>query len=552
MALQRRAVGIDIGSHAVKAVQLRVSGSEARVEASAMMSRDRLAASGVDANDPKALAEALRAGMDEAGISSSGAVLAIDGQESIIRYTHMPPMPSKRLETVMSYEVESVADRMGEAVASDYVILPVRREDGEQTILLGLTKEEGLANLLTALEEVGVTVSSAVPAPLGLFGAWEIFGEKDDPDSEKDDVLLLLDVGARNLHLALVLNNRLLFARSGSFGGMSFTEGLAKARGISLPEAERLKIDSGGLSDAQPGVDPQVAAALRSVAGQLVGIVQSSLRYCGAQTGVAVPSVSRIWLTGGGSRLRGMDSYLSTSLGNCSVGRFEPAAAGAGGDGDGGSEAGMGLAVGLASVGLRSSGAEKTPVSMNVLPAAYKGRREFRERTVWLWAAAGILALLLVVRLTHGLFVRADAFELHGRLESALTQLLLKEEEQKQAESRSGESKARMQRMLREAELTSFQAFVLSYLAETLRPEIQLQRVHLDVEEAGEESGFEYTLVIEGRVSDEKNRGADWILELREKLLAEDRVGDVQVLDEGRRDPWYTFKLAIRPGEQRI
>ena len=111
MAFQRVSVGIDLGVHSIKVVQLAVHGPQAKVERSLVLSRSRLTSEGVDHDDPEVLGRVLRDEMAEAGIRTRGVVLGLDAQESMLRYLHMAPMDAKRLDMVMKIEVESISDR---------------------------------------------------------------------------------------------------------------------------------------------------------------------------------------------------------------------------------------------------------------------------------------------------------------------------------------------------------------------------------------------------------------------------------------------------------
>src|SRR5437867_9372183 len=322
--LQRSAVGIDLGAHAIKVADVKGADQGRTVLRALCVERSEL--SGLEPGNISQLARILRAQLDAAKISPRGVVLGIGGQDSMMRYTRIPPVPAWRLKVIMSYEVGEIAERMGEPLASDHCVLQIAREaDEDQTVLIGLAKEKSLVELLGALEAEGITVEKAVPSALAIFGLQDAFGQKADPDSADDDLLLLADMGAENLSVALLLNGRLAFARSVTFGGKNFTEALAQDLGIGLAEAERLKISRGGLDERDRGVFADSIRSLRGAAGQLLGMLQSSLRFSASQTGATLPPLSRALLLGGGMSLRGMPAFLQQGLGK-PVDFFLPAA----------------------------------------------------------------------------------------------------------------------------------------------------------------------------------------------------------------------------------
>ena len=101
-----------------------------------------------------------------------------------------------------------------------------------------------------------------------------------------------------NLNVALILNGRLVFARSVAFGGKNFTEALAQSLNFAHRDAERVKIARGGLDERVKKVPVEVVAPLRNVAGRLLGALQSSMKFAETQTGVELPALSRIVLPG--------------------------------------------------------------------------------------------------------------------------------------------------------------------------------------------------------------------------------------------------------------
>jgi len=556
MAFKKSAVAIDLGAHAVRVLEVSVSEKGVHVHRALAIHRAELAEEGIEPRDHAALARALKSRMSEARISTRGVVLGIGGQDSMMRYTRIPPVPAWRLKVIMNYEVTEVAEKIGEPLASDYRVLELPREaDEDQTILIGLAKETPLQEILDAFEGAGITVERAVPNPLAVFAACDAFGAKPDPDAPEDDLLLAADMGAENLNIAIVLNGRLAFARSTSFGGRYFTDALAAGLGLKPEDAEKLKVTRGGLDDREKGVFYDAVPFLRTGAGQLLGMLQSSLRFAATQTGVSLPPLSRIVLMGGGMRLPGLAAFLGQGLGQDAE-EFRPA--------------GMmklapelpedvaevlserpsefGVALGLGASSLREAGAsEAQKQTLSLLPAKYKKRREFKDRTVFLYAAGILLLVLLVARFAQGMVGYSRAKEVHSELSDAHSQLTKMKSELDQTASQAEVGRGRLNHLLREAEVTAFQAYVLDLLPRVLRPEVQLEKVWLEVAQDEETGHRDYRLHIAGRVNNEKRQGLDCILDLQSALKAEERIGSVEEESSRPQGAWYTFELSVRP-----
>jgi Tfp pilus assembly PilM family ATPase len=552
--MKKSAVSIDLGSHALKVAEIAVSDTGARLERAVYLERSELVADGWEPGNIEQLARMLAARMGDAKIRTKGVCLGIGGQDCMMRYTRIPPVPAWRLKVIMSYETGEVSEKIGEPLASGYRPLQLVREaDDDQTILIGLAKEKQLQALLEALEAAGITVDKAVPMPIALQAAHEAFGDKADPDAPEDDLLLLADLGSENLSIALVLNDKLAFARSISFGGKAFTEALSRAAGVEFDAAEKLKVAKGGLDEREKGVHPDTVMPLRTVGGQLLGMLQSSIRFASSQIGMPLPAITRVVVSGGGMRLRGLPSFLAQGLGK-PVAHFEAK----------GLVAGAGLSqsaakalaerpgafaasLGLGLTGLVANTGDPQKGSLSILPTKYQQRREFKDRTLFLYAAAVLLGLLLFARLGHAIYANVAASSVLKDLTTTHTELEAKKQELDNTRRTADARKARLNRLLKESEQTAFQAFVLDTLSHVLRPEIQIEKVHLAADEGAETGGYDYNLRILGRVNNEKRQGLDWILDLQSTLKAEDRIGSVEEVSSRPDGSWYVFELAIRP-----
>jgi len=540
--MRRTVTGVDLGRDSIKAVEVEIEGAAAQIVRSVSIPRDSL-----EGQDPESVAAALAEGMADAGISFNGVALGLGGEEAILRYNHVPPMPPSRLGLIMKYEVESVADRMGEVLAHDFKQLPAVRDDGERTVLLGLAREAGLSAILEALEGEGILVASAVPASLAIYGAWELVSTKADLDSPDDDLVLIADLGRSSLDVALVLNNRLIFARSTTFGGDQFTEALAQDLGAGLGQAEVVKKQRGGITEGAKGVDDHTIRPLRTAAGQLLGMLESSIRVGGSQAGVKLPDVTRLWFSGGGMRLKGLPRYLSTGLGKVPFEVFDPAGAS---DEDGSGSYTTGL--GLSTLGLQRGRSGDRDVLLNILPQRYSDRQTFRDRTRFLIVAATLLVLLLCGKLADGYIQGSNANKTLDGLDKQFQVLQELSGEKAAAVAESTQARGRINRLLREAEPTAFQAFVLDYLAKNLRSEVQLELVDLEVTPEEAEDGSidnNYRLIIRGRANNEKRKGHDWVLDLQSELKKQERVRDVFFGKRPRADTaaWYSFEMIIEP-----
>ncbi|MCH2374259.1 MAG: pilus assembly protein PilM, partial [Planctomycetes bacterium] len=502
--------------------------------------------------DFQSIASELRSCMADSNMRTQDVVVGIPRDACMLRYANVEPVPNWRLDLIMNYEVESVAERMGEPLTSAYRTLSLPRElDEDQTVLLALAKDSELGNLLDSLESEGITVAKAVPQPLALLLAYDMLGRRVDPSSEDDDVTLVADVGSTGLDVIVLLNGRLAFARSTTFGGTQFTEALAGALNVSVHDAEKLKIKRGGLDRSEAGVLGDSVAPLRKVAAQLLTMLEASLRMAGGQK-KKLPPLTGIVLLGGGARIRGLPSFVSQRM-KVPVSLLKPRGLTVDNDeeipeairqrpGD------AAVSLGLALSKLQGSSNAGTIASVSLLPSKFLNRRRFKERTVYLYVAAACLVVLLVGRLGFGFVRNREARWVYDANEQAYTALSMKHDEHLQEKSREEAARARLNRLLLEAEQTAFQAFVLEFLGSRLRAEIYIEGVQLEVDpkKSADES---YELHVKGAANNEKRDAIESIRGLLADLASEERIRSAEYLDASPDEDggWYTFELVLKP-----
>ena len=385
-------VGIDLGARAIKVVAGKAKGPIFEVQRAFSIPVS------LEGDPEAAVLDAVRALKSELG-KAPGARFGLSGKELIIRYTKVPPVPLWRLKLLMEFEVREMSEQAGEPLACDYnlVQIPDQGEDDE-TVLVAVVKEHFLNARHQAITEAVGEPKAGMPASLALFNSYLQAGALYEGEH-----VFLVDVGHRSVEIVLQQDGELLFARNMATGGFPLTEAVSQAFNVGLDEAERIKEEYGnvtpkGLASYTSGREEQVANALIGPVGQLSSMIQSSLAFARAQTGLASLNASRILVSGGGANLRGLTDYLKSAFG-CPVERFEPESgldlSGLPGDEQAGFEGDPGrYAVAL---GLAVSATKEEAFLVDLVPEAVQKKRHFTTRTIfsWLSVAAAVVVLVL-------------------------------------------------------------------------------------------------------------------------------------------------------------
>jgi type IV pilus assembly protein PilM len=383
--MARTATGIDVGSRTAVVIRGQYKGNTFHATG--------FAVAPTDGDVPSAyasLAPTLRA----AGFKPSAARVAVSGRDVNVRYTRVPEVPDWQLRNLMRFEVQEIGDQSGAEVASDFNLLPRPPEiAGEDIVLLAMARESLLAQHLSGVASLGGLVESFAPAAIGLYNAFLRYGVV------QDETVLIANLGAENVDVAIVRGPDLLFARNLTGGGKLFDDAVAQRFGVDLARAEELKLELASLRSGQGYKTPNHEKASRAIlgaAGQIASLMQSAVMFCKSQVKISGLKIDRVLLCGGAAALDGLVDYLRAGMG-VPVELFDPfrvvdtSALSP--------EAAEALEEyrleSVVALGLATMGSDPDAYGIEVLPGALAKKREFLGGTVWLIGAAALLLGLL-------------------------------------------------------------------------------------------------------------------------------------------------------------
>jgi len=304
MALFRKApevFGLDIGSSAVKAVQLLESGGSWRVTAlgTAPLAPDVIVDGTI--KDPPTVVDAVRSAVATAGIKSKQAAIAVCGRELIIKKVQIPKVPPKEVAGVVQLEAEHHIPFAIDEVFLDYQNV-TEHQDLLELILVAVKKSKVL-EYAAIVESAGLVPAIVDVDSFALGNQFEL----NFPDA-RGEAVALIDVGAAIMKTNVVRGGTTIFARDIPFGGNNYTQAIAQQLKVPFEQAESAKLGR------DVGVRwESLVPALEIVSRELSLEVQRTFDYF-ASTAES-ERIGKIVLAGGGSQLPGLNDYLSSNWG---------------------------------------------------------------------------------------------------------------------------------------------------------------------------------------------------------------------------------------------
>ncbi len=318
-----RSVALEFESTAVKAVFLEVSARKAKILKAVSIPLGDIARYPESEAKNIALAKLLIEALPPQAFRCDNVFVSLSGRSSMLRFVNAPPVSERRLETILTFEAESQAVGNRGGLAFDYLPLDIPGQGGTSLVALSVAQLATLKSLAQVCERAGFKKVRFAPSSLGLSNAY-VEGHGSDPN----ETVLIADIGANNITLVLVTNGRFVFARTIAGGGNRITTLISESLGLPVSDADERKIRRAQfLTDEKLATasdeEKALHRAVSSGAGIIGGAIESTLLFIKTQLGQNDLLINKLMLTGGSSRIPGIDSAFSARL-NMSVERLHP------------------------------------------------------------------------------------------------------------------------------------------------------------------------------------------------------------------------------------
>ncbi len=295
-------VGLDIGSSAIKAVEIAMKGRDKGFELRSLgiaPLQNEAIVQGAFLNQ-SAIVDAIGESIEIGRIKTKEVAVAVSGHSVIVKKVSLPAVTRDGLEDQVQWEAEQYIPFDVNEVNLDFQILDPDGTDGQMDVLLVAAKKDLIDDYVQVISEAGLTPTVIDVAAFAVENAYEA-----NYSAQSEDVVALINIGAQVVNINVVQSDLPVFTRDITTGGNQYTEEIQKSLSISFEEAERIKL-GGGSEQSQEVIPQEVEQAMRSVTDTVLGEISRSLDFFGATS--AESRISRVLLTGGGAKIPGLDA----------------------------------------------------------------------------------------------------------------------------------------------------------------------------------------------------------------------------------------------------
>ena len=286
-------LAVDLGGCQTKAVHLQRKGGAWNLINFALVDAPKAE----QARDVAALAEHFKAVLEALGNPRTKQLtVALGVEESILKQIELPMMAPEDVRQMLRLNSKTYLQQDFSDYVFDCFYLPPRQvnapEEGSKgtsqqkyKVLVTGAQRKLVVAIQNAAKLAGLVVEDIVPSLIGPANAFECV----EPDSFNKEVVGLVELGFHHSSIVILDGGELVLNRLVNLGGERVTAGLAEAMGISLTEAEGIKI----------GMPSEVQPTLESVMNPLGRELRASLDFFEHQHD---KPITQVFISGGAAR----------------------------------------------------------------------------------------------------------------------------------------------------------------------------------------------------------------------------------------------------------
>lgn len=319
-------VSIDIGQHTTKIVAGKPGGSNLTVQHAISVPTPKDSYEKGRITDIASLKKTIGGTLDSLKIRSRLALCTVESSEIITREVLIPTAGEAQIEKMLEFEIQQYMPiELDEYIVQSKILEALVEEGVEKTrVLVTAVPRELAKNYYELLHAMGLQPavmdiqSNAVDKLLGMKVL--VNGES----TLTEESVAFLDIGYNHINVIVMENGKYKFNRFVNLGARNIDHNLANFMDVTFEEAEKLKLSITDLNrdiefdearmnhDDDTATQMRVLNIVRNTVDSWVDDIERIFKYY--TTRGAGNSIDAIYLYGGSSQMRGLDSYLQDAF----------------------------------------------------------------------------------------------------------------------------------------------------------------------------------------------------------------------------------------------
>ncbi|MCD4756223.1 pilus assembly protein PilM [bacterium] len=295
-------VGVDFGTHSVKAVELEgITTSSPRLINFGSQTTPQGVINSEDKNDQKKLADVLKKLYNDSKIKNKSIVVALPEFSVFTRFLEFPGVKEEELEDAVFYEAKQYIPVPIDEVRMSYVTIGFNKAKNAPRVLLVAAPLKIIDIYSDICEMAALDVIAIETESVALGRAMY--------RATKQKHVVMLDFGANSTDMSIMLDGYLVFSQSISIGSDSLTQSIINKFNFEYQQAEEYKRNYGVVKNVLEGKIYQVISPILE---SIMLEVRRGIEFYKNKT--LAPAPTNFLLTGDGALLPGLSEYISQSL----------------------------------------------------------------------------------------------------------------------------------------------------------------------------------------------------------------------------------------------
>jgi type IV pilus assembly protein PilM len=298
-------IGLDIGSSSIKLVELGESKNGYKLQNLGIAPLPPEAIVDGALMDSVTIIDAIRELIANTKAKTKDVITSVSGHSVIVKKITLPLMSDSELEESIQWEAERYIPFDINEVNIDFQIFGSSSENPEvMDVVLVAAKKDIINDYVSVIIEAGL---NPVIIDVDAFAIENMLSV--NYEMEKDETVAMANVGASITNINILKNNMTAFTRDIFKGGNQITEEIQRQLHIDYEEAEKIKVGSKIDATSQSIIQEVLKSASESLAieiGNSMEFFQSTTTY---------EKISKLYLSGGGSKIKDFDIVLQQHLG---------------------------------------------------------------------------------------------------------------------------------------------------------------------------------------------------------------------------------------------
>jgi type IV pilus assembly protein PilM len=308
MFFNKSLVSIDIGSSAVKMLELSGKGELRKLRNFAMEALPQGTIENGNVMDPGAITSCVKKLVSRLGVKGRFAALSVAGGGVILKRVRISAGRDATVTEQINFHAAQAFQLDLAELYYDFVEMgPVSAASDEVDVLLVGARREVVEQYVSIVKDAGIQLAVIEASAISVANMFELnYGVVEG-------LVALISIGASNTQVSFIDRGRMLYSHTIPVGGDVYTNSIVQAMTVPRATAEELKI-SGSTNPA--GMPPDLVRVMNETNALIVSDIRQIFNFFSTSSDAdGAGPVKFAFLTGGGSCSVGLDAAIAAAIG---------------------------------------------------------------------------------------------------------------------------------------------------------------------------------------------------------------------------------------------